>query len=412
MVAISVALVATVGTNSLIARTDARSAVSESARSVTDTIRRIAANAPVGSVNLHGYYHTPDAFAGIQVEAFSKAQAQTTCEVVGRAAVSTAASGEEIYTLDPTGTLVAYWVYRVDSSLQCPQLSTQPLYQNRLTNELVRITDFQAQMNSYECDPTANCATKQQLRYRFTLELAKPLGGRSAETRSASTTVSSSVPIGMVNTGITPVNILTTELPPGEVGAAYSKEILGEGGRLPYSWSYTGSLVAGLSLTQDGTVYRLTGTPSATGTSIITVTLRDGGNPQLSDVQEFSFSIGAAGTGGGTLQILTVAVPIGTQGSPYSTTLTATGGVGQLNWSIISGALPPGVTLNAQSGVMSGIPTAPGTYNFTVHVADTADQSDTQALSLLIMPELGGGGGGTMPGGPGGLGGHGTGGFE
>lgn len=401
MVAISISLVATVGTNSLIGRTDARSAITESARSVTDTLRRVTANAPVGSVTLYGYDGSTDTFSGAQVKAFSASQGRTTCEVVGRSTATVDENNEEIYTLDPEGDAVAYWVYHVDSSLQCPALGTAPLYQNRLTSEQVKATKFAVQMNSYDCDESANCTTKQQLRYSFSVELAKPLSGRSEESRTASTTVTSSVPIGLIGTGIIPVNILTTEMPDGTNGTPYSKEILGEGGLLPYQWSHTGTLVGGLTLTPQGNGYLLSGTPTSPGTVDITVTVRDSSNPQLSDQQRFIFTIGAAGVGQ-ILQITTTTLPIGTVGGEYSATLEATGGSGQLTWAVIAGVLPPGLTLATSTGVISGAPTTAGFYQFTVRVTDAGIQSDAQNLSILI--EAGGGAGGDGDGGDGGLG--------
>lgn len=401
MVAISVSLVATVGTNSLIARTDVRSAIAESARSVTDTLRRTTTNAPVGSVTLHGYDDSRDTFAGVQVKAFSVAQAQTTCEVVGRSKATVNTSKEEVYTLDQAGDVIAYWVYRVDSGLQCPALGSRPLYQNRLTNTQVRATGFSVQMNSYDCDPTANCATKQQLRYSFSLELTKPLSGRSAESRTASTTVNGSLPIGLIETGIIPTNILTTGLPDGTVRVAYNKQIFGEGGRLPYQWSYAGSLVDGLSLAQQGNVYVLSGTPTVTGTVDITVTLRDNSNPPLTDQQRFIFSVGSGGGGISDLQITTTTLPIGVVGELYRVTLQASGGTGSLTWSLI-GSLPSGLTLDPSSGQINGSPTVAGLFNFTVAVEDSVGNSDTRDLSILIEAA------GSGPPGGGGIGGSGT----
>lgn len=388
MVAISISLVATVGTNSLISRTDARSTISDSARSVSDTLRRVTANAPVGAVVLHAYYGGPDTFAGVQVKAFSGEQGKTTCEVVGRATPVVTGDKQEIYTLDTAGTAVAYWVYPVDSAGQCPAIGTTPLYQNRLTATAVSTTDFQLQMNSYDCDPAANCTTKQQLRYSFSVELAAKQSGLAKESRSASTTVNSSLPIGLINVGVVPVNVLTTELPDGTVGVAYTKEILGEGGRLPYAWSYTGSLVAGLSMAQQGNNFLITGTPTVTGVSNITVTLRDSSNSPLTDQQQFIFSVGSGG--GSTLQITTTTLPIGTVGTPYTATLQATGGTGQLNWSVLSGSLPAGLILNPLTGAINGTPSVQGLSQLTIHVRDAIGNVDTKLLSILI--EAAGGG--------------------
>ena len=65
-------------------------------------------------------------------------------------------------------------------------------------------------------------------------------------------------------------------------------------------------------------------------------------------------------------------------------TLSATGGTGAYTWSIASGSLPPGLTLNAAQGVISGTPTTLGNYPFTVQVTDAANLSSTKALSIYI----------------------------
>jgi len=55
--------------------------------------------------------------------------------------------------------------------------------------------------------------------------------------------------------------------------------------------------------------------------------------------------------------------------------VAASGGWGTYSWTVISGSLPPGMSLNASSGGFAGTPTALGTYTFTVQVADCANNS-------------------------------------
>lgn len=69
------------------------------------------------------------------------------------------------------------------------------------------------------------------------------------------------------------------------------------------------------------------------------------------------------------LVITTLSLPSATVGSSYSGTLNASGGIAPYTWTVISGALPPGLSLST-SGVISGTPTTAGTYNFTVQVID------------------------------------------
>ncbi|MGO9384086.1 MAG: beta strand repeat-containing protein, partial [Mycobacterium sp.] len=84
--------------------------------------------------------------------------------------------------------------------------------------------------------------------------------------------------------------------------------------------------------------------------------------------------------------LLFPAPPSGEAGVPYSDQLTVTGGTSPFTWSVSAGSLPPGVTLNASTGLLSGTPTTAGTYSFTVKVADSSGQSNTEAVTLTVIP--------------------------
>jgi FtsP/CotA-like multicopper oxidase with cupredoxin domain len=80
-------------------------------------------------------------------------------------------------------------------------------------------------------------------------------------------------------------------------------------------------------------------------------------------------------------------LPAGSQSSVYGpVTFAATGGVGAYTWSLASGSLPAGLTLSA-AGVLSGTPTATGTFNFTIRVTDSwtpVAASATKAFTLTV----------------------------
>lgn len=81
--------------------------------------------------------------------------------------------------------------------------------------------------------------------------------------------------------------------------------------------------------------------------------------------------------------ITTESLDGGTNGVAYGATLAKTGAAGG-TWSISSGALPSGLSLNASTGEISGTPDTVETANFTVRYTDPYGQSDTQALSIEI----------------------------
>ncbi len=79
-----------------------------------------------------------------------------------------------------------------------------------------------------------------------------------------------------------------------------------------------------------------------------------------------------------------VSLPAATQGTPYSVQFTATGGAGTITWSNPGGGLPPGVTLDPSSGLLSGTPTASGTYNFAVQATDARTNFSQTASTLPV----------------------------
>jgi PKD repeat protein len=84
-----------------------------------------------------------------------------------------------------------------------------------------------------------------------------------------------------------------------------------------------------------------------------------------------------------TLIITTNTLDNGYVGTPYAKALWAFGGSGSRTWSKTSGNLPPGMDLSVVTGIISGTPTTPGTYNFTVQVAD-GTLNATMPLSMII----------------------------
>ena len=89
-----------------------------------------------------------------------------------------------------------------------------------------------------------------------------------------------------------------------------------------------------------------------------------------------------------SLAVSTASLPPGVVGSAYTTQLAATGGTGSDTWSVSSGSLAAGLTLNASTGVISGTPTAAGTTSFTVTVSDMGSpaQHASAALSIIVSP--------------------------
>jgi len=181
----------------------------------------------------------------------------------------------------------------------------------------------------------------------------------------------------------TTIRITTTVLPDGTEDRSYTATLVAERASGAVTWTkQDGVLPPGVSL--DGSTGALTGTPTSSGVFPITVRATDAA--ALFDEVRVTIRINPAPI---PPKITTTTLPDGTVGNSYSTTLVATGGTSTPTWSVIAGALPPGLKLSASTGVITGTPTAESGANpfrFTVRATDTIPLTDEQALAIKINP--------------------------
>lgn len=181
--------------------------------------------------------------------------------------------------------------------------------------------------------------------------------------------------------------VTTANLVAGTVGTFYSASLAASGGVGPYVWSLmSGALPGGLSLSSTGAI---TGTPSQSGSFPFTAQVMDAQAPADVATRALTLTVAAVPPPPPpvpTLNITTTSLPLARRNRNYSRALAATGGVQPYAWRIANGTLPPGLTLNASTGVVSGRSTRIGTYAFTVEVRDarTPAVTDTQSLSITV----------------------------
>jgi large repetitive protein len=187
-------------------------------------------------------------------------------------------------------------------------------------------------------------------------------------TDNSGQTAHASFPLEIVPTLV----ITTASLPNGRINTAYTPVTLAAtGGATPYNWTATG-LPAGLTLAE-GTGM-LSGTPTVVGQFTVHVTLNDS-----SDQTAYaSLPLNIVST----LTILTTALPSGAIGIGYSATLLGSGGSQPFTW--VATGLPPGLSLNASTGLVSGTPTQTGGFSVNVTLTDASGQTARAAFGVTV----------------------------
>ncbi|HUA60071.1 MAG TPA: putative Ig domain-containing protein [Verrucomicrobiae bacterium] len=172
------------------------------------------------------------------------------------------------------------------------------------------------------------------------------------------------------------LQITTTQLPNGTVGVPYGANISATGGQGSYTFSLSGSLPAGLSMSSSGAI---TGTPNKAGTTSFSVQVSDSAGNNVSAIYSITILVPPLTITNGPLG----SVP---QGSPLNLTFNGSGGNPGYTFSAGSG-LPPGTSFSS-SGVLSGSPTTQGSYTFQVTVKDSTGVSFSKSFTLTVVAPL------------------------
>ena len=170
------------------------------------------------------------------------------------------------------------------------------------------------------------------------------------------------------------LTITTAGLPNATVGKFYWVFVTASDGLRPYRWSATG-LPAGLSInTHTGLII---GRPSTTSGSPASVTIAVTDRNANTATRSFSLTVYP-------LQITTTGLPNAAQGVYYSATVTASGGLTPYTWSATG--LPPGLSINASNGAITGRPstTSGSSFTVTVKVIDANSINASRNLSLAV----------------------------
>ncbi len=174
----------------------------------------------------------------------------------------------------------------------------------------------------------------------------------------------------------------------GTVGTAASLQIHATDSASGQTLSYAATgLPAGLSInTSTGLI---SGTPTASGSSNVTVTVTD--STGASGTASFTWNI--TGGSGNTVTVTNPGTQSGTVGTAASLQIHATDSASGQTLSYAATGLPAGLSINASTGLISGTPTTSGSNTATVTVKDGTGATGSASFAWNISG--GGGGGGT-----------------
>jgi hypothetical protein len=174
---------------------------------------------------------------------------------------------------------------------------------------------------------------------------------------------------------------LTLSLPNGSTNAEYVARVLTANADGPVVFTITG-LAPGMDY--DATSGFITGRPTVVGNYQVDIDATDGSNSITQN--NVPLKVNASGGGGNEGATFDVdSLPDGKVGVAYSTTLSVTNGVGPYTFGAVD--LPPGITLNGQTGVLSGTPLSPGTFFCGLSVYDAGENNKVlKVVPLLVEP--------------------------
>jgi large repetitive protein len=180
---------------------------------------------------------------------------------------------------------------------------------------------------------------------------------------------------------------LLANLPSATINKPYQGFLNGFGGSGAYTWTtVSGNLPPGLTLMPNSTVDQLQGQPTQLGTYNFVIQLTDSSVPPYVVTQSETLAVTPPG-----LVISGVPLSPAPVNVLYHSQIPLIGGTPPYSWTISSGVLPPGLTLNSASGSIDGTPTQNGTFNFVASGSDSGNPIQTAAVNefIQIHPGLG-----------------------
>ncbi len=172
-----------------------------------------------------------------------------------------------------------------------------------------------------------------------------------------------------------PLEIISTQLAVGQVGAEYSFQLRVQGGESPFRWDVQG-LPPGLEFDSDSGL--IAGSPESAGEHSLTIDVYDALGGQ--DARSLSLVVRVT-----PVFITTQALGQAVVGELFQARVQAQGGTPPYRWAVISASLPEGIELNPANGALEGVPQSVSESLFRLQVTDALGKTDAAEFPLIVQ---------------------------
>ena len=269
----------------------------------------------------------------------------------------------------------------VTVTVAAPTISISPL---SLPNATIDTAYSQTISSSGSLAPYSYAISSGSLPAGLSLSPAGALSGTPTVSGNFNFTVTASDAGTPVSTGARAYSFTVNAVPP--VAGAVSATVAANSSANPITLNLSGGAATSVAVasapshgtaTASGTAITYTPTAGYSGADSFTYTATNSSG--TSSPATITLTVTAP-----TLQLTPASLGAGMAGTPYSATLSAAGGTAPYTYSVSSGSLPPGMNLNASSGVLSGTPTNTQAVNVTITVTDANGATGFQAYTFNV----------------------------
>lgn len=172
------------------------------------------------------------------------------------------------------------------------------------------------------------------------------------------------------------LEVLTQSLPDGVVGRSYYHRLTAKGGTPPYTWTLPETKLP-VGLTLNPSTGEISGTPRTTFSQSIRFAVTDSASPPETTYWPLTLTVEQP------ITLVTRVLPQAMTGNRYQMQLQSRGGRRPLRWEVAGEGFPPGLRLDPNSGLIAGIPSEGGEFNFAIRIIDGSNPPQRETFNFV-----------------------------